>query len=91
MGLLRGISHFKGHLFKLGLVNSSRHNRCREAFEMTSHVLCDCEELAVLRFRHLGHYVLKASDFARISISTVLHSVQRKGLLKPYAKGCIKD
>jgi hypothetical protein len=83
MGLLRGISHFKGHLFKLGLVNSSRHDRGREAFDMTSHVLCDCKELAVLRFRHLGNYVLKASDFTSISISMVLHFVQSMGLLKP--------
>jgi hypothetical protein len=83
MDPLKGISHFKGHLFKLGMVYSSKHDKCREAFEMTSHVLCDCEELAVLRFRHLGHYVLKASDFASSSISTVLHYVQSMGLLKP--------
>jgi len=58
---------------------------------MASHILCDCEELAVLRFWHLGHSVLKASDFARISISMVLHCVQSTGLLKPWAKGYTKD
>ena len=58
---------------------------------MTSHVLCDCEELAVLRFRHLGPYVLKISDFASISISMVLHFVQSTRLLKPQTKGCTKN
>ena len=88
MGLLRGISILKDTYLNWGW---STVPGTREAFEMTSHVLCDCEELAVLRFRHLGHYVLKASDFANISISMVLHIVQSMTLLKPYAKGCTKD
>jgi uncharacterized membrane protein YjgN (DUF898 family) len=58
---------------------------------MASHILCDCEELVVLRLWHLGHSVLKASDFARISISMVLHCVQSTGLPKPWAKGYTKD
>jgi hypothetical protein len=49
--------------------------RCTEVFEMASHVLYDCDEQAVLRFRHLGHYFLKAGEFASISISMVLNFV----------------
>jgi len=33
---------------------------------MASHVLCDFEALVILRFRHLGHYVLKPGNFADI-------------------------
>jgi hypothetical protein len=54
-GLLTGHCHLKGHLFKLGQVNSPECNRCKQASEMASHILCDCEALATLRFRHLGH------------------------------------
>ena len=80
-GLLTGHCHLKGHLFKLGLVNSPEYNRCKQASEMASHVLCDCEALATLRFRHLGHHFMKPGDFEDISVSKILHFVQGAGLL----------
>jgi hypothetical protein len=42
-GLLTGHCHLKGCLFKLGLVNSPECDRCKQASEIASHVLCDCE------------------------------------------------
>jgi hypothetical protein len=39
-GLLIGCCHLKGHLFRLGLVNSSECDRCKQAFETASHALC---------------------------------------------------
>jgi hypothetical protein len=80
-GLLTGHCHLKGHLFKLGLVNSPKCNRCKQASETASHVLCDCEALATLRFRHLGHHFMKAGDFEDISVSKMLNFVQGAGLL----------
>jgi hypothetical protein len=47
---------------------------------MASHVVCDCEALATLRFRHLGQHFLKQGNFDDISISRILHFVQSKGL-----------
>ena len=41
-------------------------DRCKQAFETPSHVLCDFEALAALRFRRLGHHLLKLGDFADI-------------------------
>jgi hypothetical protein len=79
-GLLMGQCHLKGHLFKLGMVNSPKCNRCKQASEMASNVLCDCEALATLRFRHLGHFI-KPGDFEDISVSTILQFVQGAGLL----------
>jgi hypothetical protein len=46
--------HLKGHLFKLGLVNSPEHDIHKQASEMATHLLCDCQALATLRIRHLG-------------------------------------
>ena len=40
-GLLIGRCHLKGHLFRLGLVNSSECDRCKQASETASHILCD--------------------------------------------------
>jgi hypothetical protein len=75
-GFLTGQCLLKGHLFKLGLADSPWHDRHKQAVEMASHVLCDCQALQVLRFRHLGHHFMKQGDFADIFISKVLHFVQ---------------
>lgn len=56
--LLTGQCHLKGHLLKLGMVDSPRCDRCHQAFETASHILFDCEALVVLRFRHLSHSFL---------------------------------
>jgi hypothetical protein len=70
-GLLTGHCHLKGHLFKLGLINSPECNRCKQASETASHILCVCEALATLRFRHLGCHFMKPGDFEDISVSKV--------------------
>jgi hypothetical protein len=40
-GRLAGYCHLKGHLFKQELVNSPECDRCKQALETASHVLCD--------------------------------------------------
>jgi hypothetical protein len=57
---------------------------------MTSHILCDCEVLATLRFRHMGHYFIKSGDFEGISVSKILHFSQGVGQLSARAKGLHK-
>jgi hypothetical protein len=52
---------------------------------MASRVLCESEAL------HLDHHLLKSGDSAHISISKVMHFVQRVELLNAGAKGCTKD
>ena len=39
-GFPTGNSHLKGHLFKLGQEESIRCDRCKQAPEMASYVLC---------------------------------------------------
>jgi hypothetical protein len=90
-GLLAGHCHFRGCLFKLVLVGSSRCERYKQTFETASHVLCDCETLAVLRLQHLGHYFLKPGYLADISVRKVIHFVQSVGLLNTWAEGRAKD
>jgi len=80
-GLLTEHCHVKGHLFKLGLVNSYKCDTCKEASEMASHILSDCESSATLRYRHLGHHLMKSCDFEDICVSKILHFVQGVGML----------
>jgi hypothetical protein len=49
--------------------------------ERASQILCDCEPLGLLRFRHLGHHFLKPGDFADIYVSNLLHFIQSVRLL----------
>jgi hypothetical protein len=44
IGLLTEHCHLKGHLLKPGLVNSLC-DRCKQAYETSSHILCDCQAL----------------------------------------------
>jgi hypothetical protein len=54
--LFTGHCHIKGHLFKLGLTDDPTCERCLEKDESATHILCDCEAIAYLRFRHLGKF-----------------------------------
>jgi len=80
-GLLTGHCHLKGHLLKMELVDSPRCDRCRQAIEMTSRVLCNSEAVAVLRYGQLCHHFSKLDSIANISLSKVLHFVQSVGLV----------
>ena len=57
------------------LVDSPERGRCKQAYETASHILCDCEALATLRFRHLGHYFLKTGDFEDICVNSFLQGL----------------
>ena len=62
-------------------MDSPECDKCKQAFETVSHVLCDCEALIVLRFRHLGRHFLQPSDFDDISVGKILQFVQSVWLL----------
>jgi hypothetical protein len=55
--------HLKRHHFKLGLTYDPIFERCLEEDESATHVLCDCEAVAYLRFRHLGQFLMEKSDY----------------------------
>jgi hypothetical protein len=79
-GLLTEYCHLKGHQIKLVLVHSPKCDGCKQASEMTSHILCHCKALATLRYRHLGHHIMKPGDFEDISVSKTLHFALGTGL-----------
>jgi hypothetical protein len=55
--LFTGHCHLKGHLFKLGLTDDPTCEQCLEKDESATHILCDCEVTAYLRFCHLGQFL----------------------------------
>ena len=56
-GLLTGHCHLKGHLLKMGLVNSPECDRCKQALQCFV-----TEALPTLKCRHLGHHFMKQGD-----------------------------
>jgi len=81
MWLLAVHCYLNGHLLTLRFVYNPSFVRCKQAFEKSLHVLCDCEALAALTFRHTGQHFMKPSDFDDFSVSRILHCVQGAGLL----------
>jgi hypothetical protein len=57
--------------FKVGLTDDPICERCLEEDESVTHVLCDCEAIAQLRFRHLGQFFMEPSDYYNGPISTL--------------------
>jgi hypothetical protein len=47
-----------------------------------THILCDCEEIAYLRFRHLGQLFTEPSDFYDAPIIKVVYFIRSVGLIK---------
>jgi hypothetical protein len=45
-------------------------------------ILCDCEAIAYLRFRHLGQFFMEPSDFYDAPIIEVLHFIRSAGLIE---------
>jgi hypothetical protein len=82
VGRLTGHCHLKRHFFKLGLTVDPTCERCLEEDESATHVLCDCEAVAHLRFHHLGQFFMEPGDYYDAPISRVLQFVRSAGLLK---------
>jgi hypothetical protein len=82
VGLLTGYCHLNRHLLKLGLGNSPTCDRCQKENETSTHILCVCEALAYLKFRHLGQYFMEPSDYIDVPTDKILHYIRSAGLLK---------
>jgi hypothetical protein len=59
----------------------------REKDESATHILCDCEAIAYLRFRHLGHYFMEPCDYQDAPVSRILHVIWSVGLLEGWNRG----
>jgi hypothetical protein len=65
----------KMHLFKLGLTDDPICERFLEDNESATHILCDFEAVAYLRFCYLGQFIMEPSDYYDTPINKVLHFI----------------
>jgi hypothetical protein len=82
VGLFTGHCHLNGHLFKLRLMDSPICERCLEEDESATHILCDCEAIAHLRFRHPGQFFMEPGDYYGTPISQAVQFVRSAGFIK---------
>jgi hypothetical protein len=90
-GLLMGHFHLKGHLFKMGLTNSTllrkmpRKRWIRHTGPMWLWGYS-------LRFRHLHHCFTELGDHQDVPVSKILHFILSIGMLKSWNRGgCTRD
>jgi hypothetical protein len=60
---------------------------CLEEVESATYILCDCEAIAYLRFRHLGQFFIEPSDYYDAPINRDLHFIRSAELIKGSSKG----
>jgi hypothetical protein len=66
----------------LGLTNDPICERCLEEDESATHILCDCEAVAHIRFLDLVQFFIEPSDYYDAPIDKVLHFIRGVGLIK---------
>jgi hypothetical protein len=66
----------------MGFTDDPSCERCLEEYESATHILCDCEAIAHLRFRHLCQFFTEPSDYYDAPINKVLHFIRTVGLKK---------
>jgi hypothetical protein len=64
---------------KLGLINDPICERCQEEDKSATHILCDCEAVAHIWFRHLDQFFMEPSDYYDTPTDNVLHLIQGVG------------
>jgi hypothetical protein len=79
-GLLIGHNTLRRHLHLLGLLDSPLCRKCGVKEETSAHILCECEALAVLRYRYLGSFFLEPEDIKSISLGAIWSFSRATGL-----------
>jgi hypothetical protein len=82
VALFTGHCHLKGRFFKRGLTDAPINERCLEEDESATHILCDCEAIAYLRFRYLGLFFIDPRDYYDAPLNKILHFIRSVGLIK---------
>jgi hypothetical protein len=76
VGLLKGHTTLRSHLYKLG---HTERQECQLCGYFT-HTVCHCPVLAYKRYRIWGSIILKPKDLEKVRVSSLLSLVANTGL-----------
>jgi len=79
-GLLTGHNTLRRHLYLLELLDSPLCRKCGAKEETSAHILCECEALTILRYRHLGSYFLEPEEVKSINLGAIWSFSKATGL-----------
>jgi len=71
IGLLSGRNTLIRNLYIMGLRNNPTCKKCGNEEESSVHILCECEDLASLRYTYLGSFFLDPEDIRKLSIGAI--------------------
>jgi hypothetical protein len=73
---------YKYFLDFISLLDDRTCERCLQEDESATHISCDCDAIAHLRFRHLSQFFMEPSDYYDTPINKVLHFIRSVGLIR---------
>jgi hypothetical protein len=77
---LTGHNALRRHLHIMGLKYSALCRKCGAEEENATHVLCECEALATLRYIYLASFFLGPEDFRGLTLGAIWNIFKRTGL-----------
>ena len=78
IGLLNGHNTLRIHLYFKGLFNSPLWRRCGAEEKASAHVLCECKDLATLRYTYFGSSFLGSEDVRSMGLGQSRTSVEER-------------
>ena len=78
--MLTGHNTLRRHLHLLGLSVSPPCRRCGVSEQTSTHILCEYEAVASLRYMHLGFFFLELEDIKNISMGAIWNFSKATGL-----------
>jgi hypothetical protein len=79
--LLTGQNTLRRYLYIMGLSNNTTCRKCGTEEETSSHILCECEASASLRYTYLGSFFLDPEDIRKLGMGAICNFAKGTGLL----------
>jgi hypothetical protein len=70
-GLLTGHDTLRRHLYIMALIDSPMCRRCKADERISTHVLCECEDLAMITHTYLDSIFLEPEDVRRLCLGAI--------------------
>ena len=76
-----GHGAFKKHLYNLKISSEDRCRLCKDEKEKSRHLLCECDALAVTRFKLFGKSEFELVELADIPFRDLIKLVRHKEII----------
>ena len=78
---MTGHGSFNEHLQKMGLVTSNQCRKCGEFGETAEYLLCECDALSYICYRHFANGFMEPEDFYSFALKDILGFILNADIL----------